>query len=67
MGRDNTRHHYYMTWTDMESTFPAIALWWVRPLLVRLLVMLNAIQITQERFPLDNNNNNNDNDDTHQG
>ncbi len=32
-------------------------LWWVRPLLVRLLVMLNAIQITQERFHLDNNNN----------
>ena len=37
-------------------------LWWVRPLLVRLLVMLNAIQITQERFHLDNNNNNNGDD-----
>ena len=36
-------------------------LWWVRPLLVRLLVMLNAIQNTQERFHLDNNNNNQSN------
>ena len=25
VGPDNTRHHNYMTWTDMESTFPAIA------------------------------------------
>ena len=31
-------------------------LWWVRPLLVRLLVMLNAIQSTQERFHLDKKN-----------